>query len=153
MTQNIKITGGNKELKARVNDVLQFAIDELDIRNGCFNLHVKLSKNFYKNNKMFGVLDAELDGVNFVMTVDIDQNKSHFEKELLCTIIHEMVHLKQFVKEELFLDYNEEEDEIVQCWKEYGIGHFDETDYADLPWEKEAYAKEASLYELYVGQL
>jgi hypothetical protein len=56
-------------------------------------------------------------------------------KNLVGTICHEMVHVKQYARKELHInDY---------VWKKEEID--EKTPYGDLPWEKEAFAMEDDL--------
>ena len=59
--------------------------------------------------------------------------------QILTWLAHEMVHLKQFVRGELF-DY--ETGRVQWKTKSFGRIHYD-----DSPWEKEAYRLESPLYE------
>jgi hypothetical protein len=69
-------------------------------------------------------------------------------KKMIQTLAHEMVHVKQYAKGELkYLDklkasrYNGE------------LYHLDDHSYWDLPWEIEAYGREAGLYFRYMMYL
>ena len=55
--------------------------------------------------------------------------------DFVSTIIHEMVHVKQFARDEM--------NGYDMRWKSKIISV--ETDYMDLPWEKEAYKLEEKL--------
>jgi hypothetical protein len=69
--------------------------------------------------------------------LDINSNVSI--KDLVATIIHEMVHVRQFARKEMDTD--------GMRWKSQNIS--DDTHYMDLPWEKEAYRLE----EKYVKEI
>ena len=64
----------------------------------------------------------------------------HSTKEILTWLAHEMTHLKQFVRKELY-DY---QDGSVQ-WK--SKRYIRNLKYDDMPWEKEAYRLEGKLYK------
>ena len=70
--------------------------------------------------------------------IELDTSMIHSFDQILIWLAHEMVHLKQFVRKELY-DY---ETGKVQ-WKKrmYGNVH-----YEDQPWEKEAYRLEEKIY-------
>jgi len=91
-----------------------------------------------------------------------DKNNSprHFKIELeqrmdadtfLQALCHEMVHVKQFARNELQERYNNPMGHRIM-WKGMVVKE-DIVDYNDLPWEQEAYALEGLLYEemLYDG--
>jgi len=57
------------------------------------------------------------------------------------TLSHELVHMKQFAKGELY-DYTYRPE--ITRWKRRKI-NVEKTDYQDLPWEKEAYKLQRNL--------
>ena len=71
--------------------------------------------------------------------IELDASMMHPFDQILTWLAHEMVHLKQFVRGELF-DY---ETGRVQ-WKTKSFGR---VHYEDSPWEREAYRLEDKLYE------
>lgn len=62
-------------------------------------------------------------------------------RKILQTLAHEMVHVKQFAKGEIY-------DHKYRRTFKWGKRHFniDKEDYWDLPWEIEAYGRELGLY-------
>lgn len=62
-------------------------------------------------------------------------------RKILQTLAHEMVHVKQFAKGEIY-------DHKYRRTFKWGKKHFniDKEDYWDLPWEIEAYGRELGLY-------
>ena len=103
-------------------------------------LEIKLTKDLKKKDQAYGychIVDDDLDKPREFM-IELDASMKHPFDQILIWLAHEMVHLKQFVRGELF-DY---ETGKVQ-WKRrmYGRVHYD-----DQPWEKEAYRLEEKLY-------
>ena len=103
-------------------------------------LEIKLTKDLKKKDQAYGychIVDDDLDKPREYM-IELDASMKHPFDQILIWLAHEMVHLKQFVRGELF-DY---ETGKVQ-WKRrmYGRVHYD-----DQPWEKEAYRLEEKLY-------
>ena len=103
-------------------------------------LEIKLTKDLKKKEKAYGychIIDDDLNRPREFM-IELDTSMKHSFDQILIWLAHEMVHLKQFVRGELF-DY---ETGKVQ-WKKrmYGNVH-----YEDQPWEKEAYRLEDKLY-------
>jgi len=103
---------------------------------------VKLRKDMYKKEKAYGYCSISGDVHKpREFEIEIDSSKDHLIQDMLIWLAHEFVHLKQFVKGELY-DY---EDGSVK-WKSkvYRDG---KVSYEDAPWEKEAYRLEYKLYE------
>jgi hypothetical protein len=72
-------------------------------------------------------------------TFELEINKGMSLFDLISTICHEMVHVKQYYRHEL----RQFEADGKVMWKTKVIG--DNVDYTDLPWEKEAFKKECGL--------
>ncbi len=73
-------------------------------------------------------------------------------EELFCTLAHEMVHAKQYMKGELNFDKHEE---YLAEWHGALYSISDELDeaYWFAPWEVEAYGMQIGLVELYLREL
>ena len=103
-------------------------------------LSVKLTKDLKKKEQAYGYCHITDDNLNKPreFMIELDASMIHSVDQILTWLAHEMVHLKQFVRKELW-DY---ETGKVQ-WKKrmYGNVH-----YEDQPWEKEAYRLEDKLY-------
>ena len=104
-------------------------------------LDIKLTKGLKQKEKAYGychIVDDNLNKPREFM-IELDASMKYGFDQILTWLAHEMVHLKQFVRGELF-DY---ETGRVQ-WKSRSFGrlHHD-----DQPWEKEAYRLEGKLYE------
>lgn len=76
---------------------------------------------------------------SFAMEID----KRMSIEETLSTIVHEMIHVKQWAKGELVDAV--EQGAVVSKWKGSTIS--DHIEYMDLPWEVEAYEQEPVLFE------
>lgn len=102
---------------------------------------VKLIKDLKKKTGAYGFCQIMNDvDKPREFELEIDASTRNEISQILTWIAHECIHIKQFVKGELY-DY---EDETVQ-WKtkRYKLS----MDYDDMPWEKEAYRIETKLYE------
>ena len=104
-------------------------------------LDIKLTKDLKKKEGAYGychIIDHSLSKPREFM-IELDASMRHSFDNILIWLAHEMVHLKQFVRKELW-DY---ETGRVQ-WKSrtYGKLHYD-----DQPWEVEAYRMEEKLYD------
>lgn len=128
----IHVTGSTKDKRALAEKTVAWSIKKLGLsRMSSLSIDVVLRK--MKENE-YGYCNIVDSNRNFV----IDVNKNVTIKDLVSTIIHEMVHVKQFAR-------NEMNGHNMQ-WKSKIIS--EDTDYMDLPWEKEAYRLEEKFVKL-----
>ena len=108
-------------------------------------VEIKLTKDLKQKEQAYGYCHITDDNLNRPreFMIELDTSMKHPFDQILTWLAHEMVHLKQFVRGELF-DYATGR---VQ-WKKrmYGNVH-----YEDQPWEREAYRLETKLYEEFEG--
>ena len=137
----------NIELHQAVGEAVSFYSEVLLGKRMANNVDVfvKLTKDLKKKEKAYGfchITDDSLSRPREFM-IELDASMKWSFDQILTWLAHEMVHLKQFVRKELW-DY---ETGRVQ-WKsrEYG-----KVDYDDQPWEREAYRLEEKLYEEFAG--
>ena len=105
------------------------------------SLDIKLTKGLKQKEKAYGychIKDHNLSRPR-EFCIELDASMKYGFDEILTWLAHEMVHLKQFVRKELW-DY---ESGSVQ-WK--SKRYVRSPDYDDMPWEKEAYRLEEKLY-------
>jgi hypothetical protein len=119
----ILIEGGNKKLKRLAEEAALFAWKELFPRiNNCYiEIHLK---------KMDGYQGTceQIDDREYELQIDKTQD---YEDFVTC-IFHEMVHVKQYIRKELYSEF--------VFWKT-------REEYLNLPWEIEAYEKQEVLLE------
>ena len=104
------------------------------------SLDIKLTKGLKQKEQAYGychIIDHNLSRPR-EFCIELDASMKYGFDQILIWLAHEMVHLKQFVRKELW-DY---ETGQVQ-WKSRT---FSRTKYDDQPWEKEAYRLEEKLY-------
>jgi hypothetical protein len=124
----VEIKGGKKSQREVVLKTVNLMIKELLPRVRTLDISVNLKK----------MTD---DAVGYCMMGDtnrefeIECSKEMTLKDLVTTICHEMVHVKQY--------YRKEMDDRGFTWKKKDID--EKTPYYDLPWEKEAYAMQDEL--------
>lgn len=124
----VDVVGSNKTKRDIAYNVVYFMLQKLLPRLRNIEIEVKFSK-------------MNDDAVGYCMMLDnnreyqLEISKDLNIKELVMTICHEMVHVKQYVRNEM------KEGQMV--WKKKPIAS--DTKYYDLPWEKEAYTMQASL--------
>jgi hypothetical protein len=132
----------NKELKNNIIDAAYFFAGKL-IHSKSLNLigvNVELAdigsvKEFHGFTDQVGPYDYT-----------IVLNRSLGKKNLLTTLAHEMVHVKQMVKKELRHNKNGD-----LYWKKTLYENHENT-LLDSPWELEAYDLEEQLYESYIKE-
>jgi len=106
-------------------------------------LDIKLTKGMKQKEKAYGfchIVDDNISKPREFM-IELDASMKYSFDQILTWLAHEMVHLKQFVRKELW-DY--ESGRVQWKTRSYGQVHYD-----DQPWEKEAYRLEGELYEMF----
>lgn len=126
----VTVTGGNKTQRKVAETTTHQMIAELLPRFRTLDIEVKLKKFTKTDRDAIGWCLMEDNNRTFVIEI----NKDIGITELVTTICHEMVHVKQYAR-------NEMTDECVEfgaaTWKGRKVNP--KTAYYDLPWEKEAY--------------
>ena len=142
MSLVLRVTGGNKFQKSICNDTIQFAINRLlpNIRKLDVNIQIK---KFKDDDDCIGYcLDDSSDPVDYVgksprrFVIEIS-NALNLTEFIRC-ILHEFIHLKQYVLGEM-----EELGDGSTRWKSRACSR--KMKYHDTPWEKEAYRLESRL--------
>lgn len=128
----IDVVGGNKTQRQIAENVVYEMIKKLMPRMRTLVIRVEL-------------VDIKSDAVGFCMQGDtnrefeIEIDKKITIKEMVTTICHEMVHVKQFARKEM----DDGQQNGRARWKSKFIPM--DTNYYDLPWEKEAYRMQDKL--------
>ena len=138
----------NKALHQSLGNAALFYGEELLGKRMAKNIYldIKLTKDMKKKEGAYGychIVDDSLSKPREFM-IELDTSMRHSFENILIWLAHEMVHLKQFVRKELW-DY---ETGRVQ-WKSrtYCKVHYD-----DQPWEVEAYRLEGILYDQFAEE-
>ena len=123
----IFVKGGTRKQRRVVEDIAIFCYNQLLplIRKCEVNINIK---------NMEGYEGTCLDTDERVYEIDV--NKKQSLQNILVTICHEMVHVKQFVRKELY----------SEC-----IFYKTHDEYLNLPWEVEAYTKQEELYQKWLN--
>lgn len=110
------------------------------------NLDIIIDRELLRNFEMYAnISPLEADPRPKFYEMEIDAGLS--KKQFLISLAHEMIHLKQFAKDQM----KDLESKQVTRW----MGKYyneEEIDYWSRPWEKEAHDNEKSLYEEYISQ-
>jgi hypothetical protein len=122
------VTGSTDKNKRLVYHVIEHCYNEL-IPEYDTDIYIELT---IPDDNLNGW--CEYDGENF----EIEIKESLSREELIKTVAHEMVHVKQYLTGELV------EERCKRIWK--GVDHTDDTHF-NYPWEIEAYKLEEILYK------
>ena len=139
--RELNITGGRKKQRQVVEHVVKWAIKKLNlhrIRTLNLTFSIKTLKSLY------GQLE-QLDDKRREFSVVLDKNVD--TKDLIRTVIHEMVHIKQYIRKEM-------DSEIVGSrmrWKSKTYPY--DIKYDDMPWEKEANRLETKYGNEYLKEI
>ena len=139
--RELNITGGRKKQRQVVEDVVKWSIKKL-------NLHrirtLNLTFSIKSLKSLYGQLE-QLDDKRREFSVVLDKNVD--TKDLIRTVIHEMVHIKQYIRKEM-------DSEIVGSrmrWKSKTYPY--DIEYNDMPWEKEANKLETKYGNEYLKEI
>ena len=124
----VTVTGGNKTQRKVAETTTHQMIAELLPRFRTLDIEVKLKKFTKSDEDAIGWCLMEDNNRTFVIEI----NKDIGVTELVTTICHEMVHVKQYVRKELFSEVN---------------FYSNREEYLKLPWEIEAYKLQEVLLE------
>ena len=141
MTLCLRVTGGNRYQKQLVFGTVRFGMNRLlpNIRKLDVNVHIR----DFKNDTSIGYCtDDSAEPCDFVgkspRRFQIEISKDLNLTDFIRCILHEFVHLKQFVNREMI-----EMETGKTRWKGKTISK--KVTYKDQPWEKEAYRLEEKL--------
>lgn len=128
----IHVKGSTKDKRALAEKTVAWSIKKLGLnRMSSLSIDVVLRK---MKKDEYGYCNIIESNRSFI----IDINKNISLRDFVSTIIHEMVHVKQFARNEMSA--------YGMRWKTKTVS--ENTKYVDLPWEREAYKLEAKLIEL-----
>ena len=125
----IEVNGGNKFQRHIAETVVTQMIKALMPKMKTLEIEVQIKK---LTGDAVGW--CMMEDTNREFTIEVANNLTL--KDLVTTICHEMVHVKQYVRKELFSDVN-----FYKTREEY----------LNLPWEVEAYEKQEILYKKWLN--
>ena len=124
---SVVIEGGNKTQREICEKVVHYMITQLMPRMRTLDIEVQL-KNLTGDAVGFCMMEEN----NRMFTIEADKKMGI--KDLVTTICHEMIHVKQYARKEM------------DDWSGVGLARWKgrsfngaNTNYYNLPWEKEAY--------------
>ena len=139
--RELNITGGRKKQRQVVEDVVKWSIKKLNlhrIRTLNLTFSIKTLKSLY------GQLE-QLDDKRREFSVVLDKNVD--TKDLIRTVIHEMVHIKQYIRKEM------DSEVIGQHMRWKSKMYPSDIKYDDMPWEKEANRLETKYGNEYLKEI
>jgi hypothetical protein len=137
---SIKVTGSTAKRRELAFNVAAWYINNYMPRMRTLDISIELSK---MDDSIFGYC-MEGDS-NREFTLEI--NKSMDDTDFIGTIIHEMIHVKQYARKELFQSIDGR-----TRWKSRWYSSYDSLSYDDQPWEKEAHRLDMKLAEKYLAE-
>jgi len=135
----------NIQLSSVLSDAAYFYGEKLLGKRMLKNItiEIKLTRELKQKEKAYGlchIIDDDLNRPREFM-IELDASMKWGFDQILIWLAHEMVHLKQFVRKELF-DY----EYGATQWKSR-LYSMNKIAYYEQPWEKEAYRLETKLFE------
>tara|TARA_Y100000034_G_C6827093_1_gene373007 strand:+ start:543 stop:1022 length:480 start_codon:yes stop_codon:yes gene_type:complete len=138
----IHVSGSNKTIRKLVEYATWFYAEKLmgkRLMSG-LEININLKKNMIDKTGCEGTAIWEGEGLRpREFTINLDPGVKI--RNLLITLAHEMVHVKQWAKDEM---YEYMKPNMVR-FKGEKI-HMKEVDYFDYPWEIEAYGRQLGLF-------
>lgn len=136
----ITVIGGSKSQKQHVESMVQYCIDKLMPRMN-LDITVKL-KNLGDSAYGYCLADPESDAerADRPRSFEIECHSKLRLRKILETVAHEMVHVKQYARGELYQGTR------VNKHRWQGKWISNNQDYWDHPWEIEAHGREAGLF-------
>ena len=132
----VEVTGGKKYQRDIAQKVVYAMIDTLMPRMRTLDIEVKIRKI---SGDAVGYCMQE--DTNRMFTIDVQKDLSL--RDFITTICHEMVHVKQYARNEM-CDSNTFHTNKTS-WKSTSVCT-KSTEYWDLPWEIEAHGREVGLF-------
>jgi uncharacterized protein YjaZ len=129
---SVIVAGGKKDQRELAEKIVNWCIKKMMPRMRTLDIEVKLKD---LKGEAFGYCMQGDD--NRTYELEIDKNLSLYD--FFSTITHEMVHVKQYARNEIRFD----EKTGANMWKRSRVSQ--NTSYMDLPWEKEAFRLERGL--------
>ena len=139
---SVRIEKSNRKNRELTSSIVHFMLEKLELNN--ITLDIEFS-NILRDEYALGFSSRNADNE---FSIELDRNLDF--NDLLETICHEMIHIKQYVNGELI----EQNGQTIYKNILYNIDANDYYEDVDnLPWEKEAYEKETYYSKLYLTEV
>lgn len=137
----IVVKGGSQSQKKHAESIAEFCIQKLMPRIKNLDVVIKL-KDLTKSNAYGFCLAIEEDGkpADRPRLFELEVHKNMPLRKVLETVAHEMVHVKQYARGELYYSTRVAKNRWQGKWVSNKL------DYWDCPWEIEAHGRECGLF-------
>ena len=135
----VNVTGSNKAVRMLISRATWWYAEKLMGKRLMSGLEINVNL-LKKSNDEGSCIWEDENRRPKEFTIDIDGRATI--RNILITLAHEMVHLKQWAKDEMYEYYNTPN--MVRFKGEKM--HMGEIDYWDYPWEIEAYGRQLGLF-------
>jgi len=135
----IRVTGGSASQKKYVPSVVNFCIQKLMPRMRGLDITVRL-KDLKGDAYGYCLADDDESRLDRPRSFEIEIHKNMPLRKVLETLCHEMVHVKQYARGELY------ESTVQGKHRWQGTWLNKDPNYWDQPWEIEAHGREAGLF-------
>ena len=132
----VEVKGGQKHQREMIQKLAEWTLQELLPRHRKVEVTIRL-KDLTKE----GVEGWCMEEDDRYFLVDVEKKQSL--RDIVTTVVHELIHVKQYVKREMVDFYDRKAGGRKIRWKKtvYGYG----TAYERQPWEKEAFRMQETL--------
>jgi len=148
----VAIKGRSEKVsKAKVIRAAKFYADKLMYPQLHNNIHVEIlfSANEDLDTDEHGYCQPYYDTEYKARLFDIGINSQFSERKTLETLSHEMIHVRQYARNELYQYENKDDKERYYRWRHDIVDVAKIWDWF-LPWEIESYGMEFGLYKLFM---
>lgn len=146
---HVRAWGGTQEQRDYCRSIARWSAHHLltDRMASSVSVNIALVKDLFYTKGSYGDCEPlDMDSrrpKEFKIRVDSSMKM----RSLLTTVAHEMVHVKQFVKEEMKV--LSERTSFIPMTKYHGKLYYDHMNYWEQPWEIEAHGWERGLFEMW----
>lgn len=140
---DIVVCTRSKQKAQFIQQCAEYFSRELKLQNSKYSLIIYTTANLRKNEKSYGKTGLLWEGDRLICMTLESRLPQH---QLIETIAHEMVHVKQFAKGQL-KHVQARNGRIVDMW----LGKRVRATYWNSPWEREAYRREKELTHKLAG--
>jgi hypothetical protein len=127
----IEVSGGTARKRELAEAMVNFCIKKFMPRMRTLDIQVKI-KDLKQAAKGYCLAVDK-------RTFELEIEKNMTQAEFMRTVAHEMVHVKQYARNELHVEHD-------KCWKN---DFYTNTNYWELPWEIEAHGREIGLFVMW----
>jgi len=142
----INVIGSGCRKRALVESIAEYSLKKLLPRTQNLEVTIQLVSNLYKKDNVEGDCLPLGEDCSPPKEFYIRVDSKLPLKDMLSTVAHELVHVKQFAKGELY------DSTVKDRTRWHGQWMKRTPDYWDLPWEIEAYGREVGLYTRWVRE-